>query len=198
VEEIRRAAENGSNLIRQLLALARCRPVETCCLSLNEVVEGAVDFLSHLIGENIELVTVLAEDLGLVEMDRSQVEQMILNLVLNARDAMPEGGRITLATRNCFCALPGSNGHNSSVLVSCIELTVTDTGWGMDPETKARLFEPFFTTKEFGKGNGLGLTTTHNIVKGSAGTICIDSEPGKGTRAAIRIPRIDPMLPQNL
>jgi len=198
VEEIRKAAENGSSLIRQLLALARRRPFEKCCLSLNDIVNGAIDFLSHLIGENIELVTVLAEDLGLVEMDRSQVEQIILNLVLNARDAMPEGGRITLATRNCFCARPGSNGHNLSVPISCVELMLSDTGWGMDPETKSHLFEPFFTTKEFGKGNGLGLSTTFNIVKETGGTIAIDSEPGKGTRVLIRIPRIDPIAAQNL
>ena len=198
VEEIRKAAENGSSLIRQLLALARRRPVEKCCLSLNDIVNGAIDFLSHLIGENIELVTVLAEDLGLVEMDRSQVEQIILNLVLNARDAMPEGGRITLATRNCFCARPGSNGHNLSVPISCVELMLSDTGWGMDPETKSHLFEPFFTTKEFGKGNGLGLSTTFNIVTETGGTIAIDSEPGKGTRVLIRIPRIDPIVAQNL
>ena len=198
VEEIRKAAENGSSLIRQLLALARRRPFEKCCLSLNDIVNGAIDFLSHLIGENIELVTVLAEDLGLVEMDRSQVEQIILNLVLNARDAMPEGGRITLATRNCFCARPGSNGHNLSVPISCVELMLSDTGWGMDPETKSHLFEPFFTTKEFGKGNGLGLSTTFNIVTETGGTIAIDSEPGKGTRVLIRIPRIDPIVAQNL
>ena len=119
VEEIRKAAENGSSLIRQLLSLVRRRPIEKSCLSLNEIVTGAVDFLSNLIGENIEVVTVLAEDLGLVEMDRSQVEQIILNLVLNARDAMAEGGRITLATRNCFCAPPSSNGHKSPVPISC-------------------------------------------------------------------------------
>jgi PAS domain S-box-containing protein len=198
VQEIRRAAENGSSLIRQLLALARRRPLEPCCLSLNEVANTAVDLLSHLIGENIELVTVLAEDLGLVEMDRSQLEQIILNLVLNARDAMPEGGRITLATNNCFCALPRSNGHNSSVPISCVELVVSDTGWGMDPETKSHLFQPFFTTKAPGKGNGLGLATTFNIVQALGGTIAVDSEPGKGTRVSIRLPRIDPILPQKL
>jgi len=198
VEEIRKAAENGSALIRQLLALARRRPVEKCCLSLNEIVNGAVDFLSQLIGENIEVVTVLAEDLGLVEMDRSQVEQIILNLVINSRDAMPDGGRITLATGNCFCALPGSNGHKSTVPISCVELTVSDTGWGMDQETKSHLFEPFFTTKEFGKGNGLGLATIFNVVTEGGGTIAVDSEPGKGTRVSIRLPRIDRIPPQNL
>ncbi len=149
VEEIRKAAENGSALIRQLLALARRRPVEKC-------------------------------------------------LVINSRDAMPDGGRITLATGNCFCALPGSNGHKSTVPISCVELTVSDTGWGMDQETKSHLFEPFFTTKEFGKGNGLGLATIFNVVTEGGGTIAVDSEPGKGTRVSIRLPRIDRIPPQNL
>jgi signal transduction histidine kinase len=188
VQEIRRAAENGSSLIRQLLALARRRPVEASCLSLNEVANGAIDLLSHLVGENIELVTVLAEDLGLVEMDRSQLEQIILNLVLNARDAMPEGGRITLATNNCFSALPRSNGHNSSIPISCVELVVSDTGWGMIWKQRLICLSRFLPPKSREKATASGLPqlSTSSRDLGERLRLIVSPEKGRGSRFAPR------------
>jgi two-component system cell cycle sensor histidine kinase/response regulator CckA len=188
-EEIRKAGEQGAGLIQQLMAVARQRAVEPCLLCLNDVVSNVSNLLSRLIGENIELVTELANDLGLVRMDPAQVQQIILNLVLNARDAMPDGGRITLNTRNCDGPRPGRNGHNE-LCDSWVVLTVSDTGYGMDAATRARVFEPFFTTKKPGQGNGLGLATVYRIVTHEGGTIEVESETGKGTRVVVHLPRV--------
>jgi two-component system, cell cycle sensor histidine kinase and response regulator CckA len=188
-EEIRKAGEQGAGLIQQLMAVARQRAVEPCLLCLNDVVSNVSNLLSRLIGENIELVTELANDLGVVRMDPAQVQQIILNLVLNARDAMPDGGRITLNTRNCDGPRPGRNGHNE-LCDSWVVLTVSDTGCGMDAATRARVFEPFFTTKKPGQGNGLGLATVYRIVTHEGGTIEVESETGKGTRVVVHLPRV--------
>jgi PAS domain S-box-containing protein len=189
VEEIRLAGEHGGALIQQLLAVARQQVVEPQVLSLNHQVSGMRNLLSRLIGENIELVTKLADDLWRVKVDPAQVQQIILNLVLNARDAMPDGGQVTLCTRNCIAPLAGGHGCEPAP-APCIELTVTDTGCGMDAETRSHLFEPFFTTKQTGRGNGLGLATVHRIVKQDGGTIAVESEVGRGTRVIIRLPRV--------
>ena len=189
-EEIRMAGQQGAALIQQLLSIARQQVVEPRVLSFNEIADSMRNLLSRLIGENIELVTLLADDLSYVKMDPAQVQQIILNLVLNARDAMPGGGRITLQTRNCPVAHDSLEVKNSEH-ETCIEFTVTDTGSGMDAETRARLFEPFFTTKKPGQGNGLGLTTVHNIVKRAQGTIQVESEVGVGTRVIVRLPGAD-------
>jgi PAS domain S-box-containing protein len=180
-EEIRVASEHGAALIQQLLAVARQQVVEPQILSLNAIILQAQNLLQRLIGENIQIVTELAGDLWLVRMDPAQVQQIVLNLVLNARDAMPDGGQILLTTRNH----PSHSDQGDS-----IELKVSDNGCGMNRETLSRLFEPFFTTKGPGRGNGLGLATVHNIVKQDGGSIGVESSPGKGTQVTIYLPRI--------
>jgi two-component system, cell cycle sensor histidine kinase and response regulator CckA len=189
-EEIRNAGEQGAGLIQQLMAVARQRAIEPRLLCVNDVVSEVRILLTRLIGENIELVAELADDLGLVKMDLAQVQQIILNLVLNARDAMPDGGRVTVATRNCDG--PGREGDKQKhVCDSWISLAVCDSGCGMDAETRSRLFEPFFTTKKPGQGNGLGLATVHRIVTHEGGTIEVESETGKGTRVVVHLPRVE-------
>lgn len=188
-DEIRKAGELGAALIRQLLAAARQQVVAPVTLSWNEVVSGTRNFLAQLIGEDIELVTALAEDLGYVKMDPAHAGQVVLNLVLNARDAMPEGGRITLATRNCGDWLPSLN-HHRPFLADGVEFTVTDTGCGMDAETRSHMFEAFFTTKKRGQGTGLGLVTVQSIVKQAGGTIAVESAPGRGTRVRVCLPQV--------
>ncbi len=196
-EEIRNAGEQGAGLIQQLMAVARQRAVEPRFLCLNDVVGEVRNLLARLIGENIELVAELADDLGLVKMDPAQVQQIILNLVLNARDAMPEGGRVTLRTENHNGPGPGQDelkpkgGEPNQLCDSWVALDVSDTGCGMDEETRTRLFEPFFTTKKPGQGNGLGLATVHRILTHEGGTIEVDSETGKGTRVVVLLPRVE-------
>jgi two-component system cell cycle sensor histidine kinase/response regulator CckA len=187
-EEIRKAGEQGAGLIQQLMAVARQRAIEPCLLCLNEVVSEIRTLLSRLIGEDIELIADLAGDLGVVRMDPAQVQQIILNLVLNARDAMPGGGRITVNTRNCDGPKLGREAHNQ-FCHSWVALTVSDTGCGIAPETRARLFEPFFTTKKPGVGNGLGLATVYRIVTHEGGTIEVESEIGRGTQVVVYLPR---------
>jgi two-component system, cell cycle sensor histidine kinase and response regulator CckA len=189
-EEICTAGAQGATLIHQLLAVARQRTVEPRLLSLNEVIGGMRNLLLRLIGENIEIVGELADDLSLVKLDLAQAQQIVLNLALNARDAMPDGGRMEISTRNCEEWIGRSN--EPRVLGSCIELVVADTGCGMDAATRAHLFEPFFTTKPPGQGNGLGLATINSIVKREGGSIKVESEPGKGTRIAIYLPQAKP------
>jgi len=185
-EEIRSAGEQGVGLIQQLLAVARQRTVEMRVLVLNDVISEVHNLLTRLIGENIELVSELADDLGVVKIDLAEVQQIILNLVLNARDAMPEGGRIVLTTRNSNTPIPGcAQGADS-----WIEFLVTDSGCGMDADTRSHLFEPFFTTKKPGRGSGLGLATVYRIVTHAGGNIVVESETGKGTRVLVRLPQL--------
>ena len=177
-EEIRLAGEQGAALVQQLLSVARQQPVHPRVLCVNETVNGMRNLLRRLITENIQFEIQLAGDLWPVKMDPTQVQQIILNLALNARDAMPDGGWIRVETRNVetSAALP-------------VELSVSDNGCGISPEVRAHLFEPFFTTKAPGQGNGLGLATVHDIVHHCGGSIDVVSEPGQGTRVAIRLPR---------
>jgi len=184
-EEIRMAGEQGAALIQQLLAIGRQQVVEPRVLSLNDVISDTRNLLSRLIRENIRLVFHLADDLGKVKIDPTQVQQILLNLVLNGRDAMADGGLITIQTKNC--PGPAKCGDDSAAGTVC--LRVTDTGCGMDAETRSRLFEPFFTTKRPGQGNGLGLATIYNVVKQNGGSIEIESEPGQGTQVCILLPR---------
>jgi len=200
-EEIRNAGEQGAGLIQQLMAVARQRAVEPCLLSLNDVVSGVRNLLTRLIGENIELVVELADDLAFVRMDPAQVQQIILNLVLNARDAMPDGGRIAVNTRNGDGPKLGCEAHNQ-FCDAWVTLAVSDSGCGMDAETRARVFEPFFTTKKLGQGNGLGLATVYRIVTHEGGTIEVESETGRGTRVVVHLPRVGvgskpPNLPED-
>ncbi len=181
VREMRAAGEQGGALIQQLLTLARHQAVEPRRILWNDTIVGLKPFLQRLIGENIELIQKLDPLLEPVEMDPAQMQQTIMNLVLNARDAMPEGGRITLTTSNCRAT--------GAARASAIEFTVSDTGFGMDDETRAHIFEPFFSTKG-GRGTGLGLATVHNIVAQHGGTIQVESAPGNGTRVVVRLPRL--------
>jgi PAS domain S-box-containing protein len=191
VGEIRLASERGAALIQQLLAIARQQAVEPRVLSLNETVSNMENLLTRLIGENIELVIETEEDVADVKIDPAQLQQVILNLVLNARDAMPQGGCIHIETRNCCNQCRFSRHGREMSLPACVELVVTDTGVGMDAETRSHLFQPFFTTKSPGQGNGLGLATAYGIIKEAGGSIEVDSELGKGTRVTVVLPRVE-------
>jgi signal transduction histidine kinase/CheY-like chemotaxis protein len=188
VSEILKAAERGARLTHQLLVFSRRQVMEPRLVDLNEIVEGILDMLRRLIGEHIELVTRLDADLGSCYVDPGKLEQVIMNLVVNARDAMPGGGRVTVTTDRLilddeFCLMhPGLKPGPYAVL------SVGDTGTGMTPEVQARIFEPFFTTKEKGRGTGLGLATVYGIVKQSGGAVIVESEPGRGTRFRIPLP----------
>lgn len=187
-QAIHKAGSSGAALIQQMLTLSREEPVHLETLTWNEVIADMKSLLTRLIGENIELHVRPAQDLGTVMMDRGQARQIILNLVLNARDAMPEGGKITLSTRdgNLRVSNPATKVTRS---VPCAELSVTDNGTGMHKETLARIFRPYFTTKPRGQGTGLGLATVQRIVKKAGGEIQVRSELGQGTRVSIRVPR---------
>jgi two-component system, cell cycle sensor histidine kinase and response regulator CckA len=173
LEEIRRAADRGAALVRQLLAFSRRQMLQPQLLGLGQVVAGVEGMLRSLIGEDVRLVTRLGDAPRLVHADRVQMEQVLLNLAVNARDAMPRGGTLTIETE----AAPPD-----------VVLRVRDTGHGMTPEVRARVFEPFFTTKPPGRGTGLGLSTVYGIVEQSGGSIAVDSEPGRGTTFTIHLP----------
>jgi signal transduction histidine kinase len=186
-EEIRMAGEHGAELIQQLMAVARRESIEPRWLSWNQAVSDMRNLLGRLVGENIELVTDLAEDLNFVKTDPARAHQIILNLVLNARDAMPDGGRVTLSTRKVFNPALSPAGNEGGA-VSYIEFAVNDTGLGMDEETRSHLFEPFFTTKMRGRGNGLGLATVKDLIQQLGGSIEVESAPDQGTRVVVHLP----------
>ena len=188
--EIQNAASRSTDLTRQLLAFARRQPVRPKVLDLNTLVEGALNMLRRLIGEDIELAWLPGSPLGAVKIDPAQVDQILVNLVVNARDAIVGHGQIRVRTRNVTVDAAFSAGTPGSVPGDYVTLEVTDDGRGMDEETKAHVFEPFFTTKGELQGTGLGLATVYGIVKQNDGFIGIDSEPGRGSTLTVLLPRV--------
>jgi PAS domain S-box-containing protein len=190
IQQIENAAERASTLIRQLLAFSRRQVLQPKIIDLNAIVLGLDKLLGRLMGEHIEMVTRCGANVGHVKADPAQVEQVIMNLVVNARDAMPKGGRLTVETVNVELDSTYARDHVSVKPGSYVMLAVSDSGIGMSPETVAHIFEPFYTTKESGQGTGLGLSTVYGIVKQSGGYIWVYSEPGKGTTFKVYLPRV--------
>ena len=191
IERIEDASERAAALVRQLLAFSRKQVLQPKNLDLNGVVGGLEQLLRRLLGEHIDLRTNLGEELGTIKADPSQVEQVLMNLVVNARDAMPEGGRLIIETCNAELDQKYASEHVTVKAGPYVMLAVSDTGSGMSAETVAHIFEPFFTTKGSGKGTGLGLATTYGIVKQSNGYIWVYSEPGRGTTFKVYLPRFE-------
>jgi CheY-like chemotaxis protein len=197
IEEIRDAGDRAAALTRQLLAYSRRQALEPRVLDLNASVSTMLPMLQRLIGENIELAPGLEPSLGHVKADPSQIEQVIMNLVVNARDSMPGGGRLSIETSNTDLDESFARAHAPTQPGRYVMLAVSDTGGGMSEEVRERIFEPFFTTKELGKGTGLGLATVYGIVKQSGGYIWVYSEPGMGSAFKVYLPRVDAKIAQD-
>jgi PAS domain S-box-containing protein len=191
VEEIRKAGKRAADLTRQLLMFTRQQVIEPRVLDLNEVLTGMEKMLQRLLGADVDLLTLPAPHLGRVRVDPGSIEQVIMNLVVNARDAMPTGGKLTLETANVVLDEEHARAHPGTKPGPHVMLAVTDTGMGMDKATIHRIFEPFFTTKEKGKGTGLGLSTVFGIAQQSGGSVWAYSEVGKGTVFKVYLPRVD-------
>jgi two-component system cell cycle sensor histidine kinase/response regulator CckA len=191
IVEIQKAGASGAGLTQQLLAFSRKQSIEPTRLDLNVVVTHLRAMLAPLIGEDVKVVLGLRPELAPVKADRGQVEQIVMNLALNARDAMPGGGTLTIETANIELDKHYATAHVTVKPGPYVSLTVSDTGTGITPEVRARLFEPFFTTKEVGKGTGLGLATVHGIVTQSGGSVTVYSEVGRGTSFKVYFPRTD-------
>jgi two-component system cell cycle sensor histidine kinase/response regulator CckA len=190
IREVKRAAERAADLTAQLLAFSRKQILQPRVVSLNEIIRRMEKMLPRMIGEDIQLAILLQPDAGNVKADAGQIEQVIMNLAVNSRDAMPRGGTLSIMTGTIGPGDPQRSMHAEMAPGHYVTMTMADTGAGMDAETKARVFEPFFTTKAMGKGTGLGLATVYGIIKQSGGYIYCTSEPGTGTSFQIYLPRI--------
>ncbi|MDQ3667189.1 MAG: ATP-binding protein [Acidobacteriota bacterium] len=191
IQEIRNAGDRAASLTRQLLAFSRKQVLQPVVFDPNSLIEGLGKMLERLIGDDIQILTLLSPDLKRIHADPGQIEQVVINLVVNARDAMPQGGKIKIETANVELDQAYADTHVAAKPGQYVMLAVSDNGSGMDAETKKLIFEPFFTTKALGKGTGLGLSTVYGIVKQSGGNIWVYSEIGRGTAFKIYLPRVE-------
>jgi two-component system cell cycle sensor histidine kinase/response regulator CckA len=195
VEQIQHAAERAAGIARQLLVFSRKQTVQAVELNVNEVVNSMEEMLRRLLEENVEMTIVYGDDIGTIKADSGYIWQVLMNLIVNARDAMPDGGKLTIQTNAVRLNEAYVEAHPGTTSGAYVMLSVSDTGTGMTEEVKARLFEAFFTTKPSGKGTGLGLITCQTVVRQSGGHIDVSSELGKGTTFKIYFPRMDQPLP---
>jgi CheY-like chemotaxis protein len=194
IEEIRSAGDRSAALTHQLLAFSRQQILQPVVLNINDVVTDTIEILHRLIGEDIQLNTVLNQKVGRVKVDPGQFSQIVMNLAINARDAMPRGGKLTIETANVFLKPDYTDNHQGILPGDYVMLAVSDSGAGISDEDRKHIFEPFFTTKEVGKGTGLGLATVYGIVKQSGGSIEVESEKGVGTTFKIYVPLVTDIL----
>ena len=194
IEEVRKAATRAAGLTHQLLVFSRQQIVEPKVINLREVLAGLDKLLQRILGEDVELLMISPKDIGRVKVDPTYIEQVILNLVVNARDAMPTGGKLTIETKNVVLDDEYAQCHLPAKVGAYVMIAVTDTGIGIDREIQSRIFEPFFTTKEMGKGTGLGLSIVFGIVHQCGGNVWVYSEPGVGTTFKVYLPRVDAEL----